>query len=351
MSYKKGAGGEALRPVIFRPLLDAQVPPYTEFIGMENQVSVVFKDGYVELYIHDGYTPGGWLISGVDIGFEDATAIVAVLNKGIKMSTSVDGTTVTYRVGLNLSTATDNIAMIDSSGLRVPKYVLKDCDGNELVSGANVVVCGANVAYGAVEYTLDLGSDAGELGTLPRANIFTAAALVYYNRADEELFRIDITNMLNEILPTISGEYGVQVTKTGPEFVVRAVASEDAGNIAEVHEDGIFVPRLETLVVNTPANYTVLAADIDANGYLGKLLSCSSADAMTITLPAYSAIGRSIIITQSGAGQVTIVGAAGVTVRQASAFISATREQYSYITAVCMGENIFELMGDLAFVE
>lgn len=344
MSYKKGAGGEALRPVVFRPLIDAQVPPYTEFIGMENQVSVVFKDGYVELYIHDGYTPGGWLISGVDIGFEDANAIVAVLNKGIKMSTSVDGTTVTYRVGLNLSTASDNIAMIDSSGLRVPKYVIKDCDGNELASGSNVVICGMNVAAGAVEYTLDLEDTM-------RENVFTEAALVYYNRADEELFRIDVTNMLNEILPTISGEYGVQVTKTGPEFVVRAVASEDEGNIVDIREDGIYVPRLETLVVNTPADYTVLAADIDASGYLGKLLSCSSADAMTITLPAYSTVGRSIIITQSGAGQVSIVGAAGVTVRQASAFISATREQYSYITAVCMGENIFELMGDLAFVE
>lgn len=351
MSYKKGAGGEALRPVIFRPLLDAQVPPYTEFIGMENQVSVVFKDGYVELYIHDGYTPGGWLISGVDIGFEDATSAVIAFNQGIVVASETNGTVITYKVGARIAPNTNNALSITPTGLFVPAYKLKDCDGNVLESGSNVVICSDNIASGSVEFVLDVGTDAGELGKLPPVNIFTSAELVYFNRADEELFRLDVTEMLNEILPNIVGEYGISVTQNGPKFTLRAEASSDEGNITEVRETGIFTPRLETLFVDVPSSYVVTQADIDAPGYIGKLLSCSGAAAMTITLPAYSTVGRSIIITQSGAGQVSITGAAGVTVRQASAFIAATREQYSYITAVCVGENIFELMGDLAFVE
>lgn len=59
----------------------------------------------------------------------------------------------------------------------------------------------------------------------------------------------------------------------------------------------------------TGTTYTLLAADT------GKVVECSNAAAITLTLPANAAVGACCTVVQGGAGQVTITPASGATLR------------------------------------
>lgn len=169
MAFKNNSGFEALRLVVFRPLTDPeQKPPYNEFIGTPNIASLVFKGDHVELYVHDGYTPGGWLVAGstitgasyLDCAGNDLPSgsrvaqcsdlidyIVASADRSTVVAmTSASGVT-TYNIKVGLSHASNNALVLKSDGLYVApaatteSYVLKDCAGENLPSGSKVAAC------------------------------------------------------------------------------------------------------------------------------------------------------------------------------------------------------------------
>ena len=95
----------------------------------------------------------------------------------------------------------------------------------------------------------------------------------------------------------------------------------------------------------TGTTYTLVAGD------LNKLVTCSNASGITLTVPpsVFSA-GNQIHIQPIGAGQVTFAQGAGVTITSTGATSTAPklRAQYSAATLICTASNTFTIVGDLS---
>jgi hypothetical protein len=101
-----------------------------------------------------------------------------------------------------------------------------------------------------------------------------------------------------------------------------------------------------TLNAQTGTTYSLVVGDATY-----KLVTCSNAAAITVTVPpSLFAIGDTINIQQIGAGQVTFAQGAGVTITSTGATSTAPnlRAQFSAATVVCTAANTFTVIGDLS---
>jgi hypothetical protein len=104
-----------------------------------------------------------------------------------------------------------------------------------------------------------------------------------------------------------------------------------------------------TLRAVTTTSDTFVLADLR-----NKLVTYANAAAIAVTIPLNSSVafptGTSINIAQTGAGQITVSGAAGVTIRStgATATTPKTRAQYSAITCVKIGTDEWLCIGDIS---
>jgi len=104
-----------------------------------------------------------------------------------------------------------------------------------------------------------------------------------------------------------------------------------------------------TLRAVTTTSDTFVLADLR-----NKLVTYANASAIAVTIPLNSSvafpIGTSINIAQTGAGQVTISGAVGVTVRStgATATTPKTRVIYSAITCIKIATDEWLCVGDIS---
>jgi len=90
--------------------------------------------------------------------------------------------------------------------------------------------------------------------------------------------------------------------------------------------------------------YTLVAGDV------GKLVTLSSASAVTVTIPpSVFVAGNTINVQRTGAGLPTFAQGAGVTITSTGATASAPklRAQYSACTVICTDSNQFTIIGDL----
>ena len=91
------------------------------------------------------------------------------------------------------------------------------------------------------------------------------------------------------------------------------------------------------------ASYTFVLAD------RGKLVTVSNGSAVNCTVPPNSsvayAVGTSIMVAQTGAGQVTMVAGSGVTLRSSPGL--KLRAQYSSCTCTKIATDEWLLTGDL----
>lgn len=101
---------------------------------------------------------------------------------------------------------------------------------------------------------------------------------------------------------------------------------------------------LPLLNAQTGTAYTLALSDA------GKIVTLSNAGAITLTVPAESttnfAIGTSIDLIQLNTGQVTVAGAAGVTVNATPGL--KLRTQYSAGTCIKTASNTWILVGDIS---
>jgi len=96
----------------------------------------------------------------------------------------------------------------------------------------------------------------------------------------------------------------------------------------------------QTLNTQTGTGYTVLPGDA------GKLITLTNGSpiALTVNTGLGLAAGQRIDLFQNGAGQVTVGGTA--TFRSTPTL--KLRAQYSAATLICLGGDVFALVGDLA---
>ena len=101
-----------------------------------------------------------------------------------------------------------------------------------------------------------------------------------------------------------------------------------------------------TLNAQTGTTYSLVVGDATY-----KLVTCSNAAAITVTVPpSLFAIGDTINVQQIGAGQVTFAQGAGVTITSTGATSAAPnlRAQFSAATVICTASNTFTIVGDLS---
>lgn len=98
-----------------------------------------------------------------------------------------------------------------------------------------------------------------------------------------------------------------------------------------------------SLNAQTGTTYTIAATDKN------KLVTLDNASAITVTVPANAttafATGSQVNIQQIGAGQVTVQGAAGVTINGTG---TKTRAQWSAATLIKTDTNVWTMVGDIA---
>jgi len=92
------------------------------------------------------------------------------------------------------------------------------------------------------------------------------------------------------------------------------------------------------------ADYTLVLADA------GRVIEFNSASNLTLTVPTNASVafatGATVVVTRRGAGEVTVAGASGVTLRS-DASKSKIRSQYTAATLIKIGSDEWMLTGNI----
>ena len=117
-----------------------------------------------------------------------------------------------------------------------------------------------------------------------------------------------------------------------------------ASQVLTASEQNQLATAIIAINAQTGTTYTTVLADD------GKLITCSNAASIALTIPPNSSvaygIGTQINIAQLGAGTVTITAGAGVTLNSAGAKLK-TDAQYAVATCVKTDTNTWFVVGNL----
>lgn len=138
-----------------------------------------------------------------------------------------------------------------------------------------------------------------------------------------------IENVVEDTTPQLGGDLDLN--------------SNDITGAGDISITGTVVAQ-STINAQTGTTYTTVLADAS------KLITLNNAAAITLTIPTNAsvayAVGTKIDLAQTGAGQVTVVGASGVTVNATPTL--KFRAQYSAATCIKIATDTWLLVGDLA---
>jgi hypothetical protein len=187
--------------------------------------------------------------------------------------------------------------------------------------------------------TVATGAGAALLGgvTLSAGNIDTFSVAIDPDTQNEEI--VFITANSSDTFTIVRGQSGSSAISHSGGATVKHVFVSEALN---AFESGLN----ETIPLNaqTGTTYTLAASDA------GDLVTLTNASAITLTVPTNAsvpfAIGTQVTIAQSGAGQVTISPAVGVTVSAADT-ATKLRVQWSAATLIKTNTNNWILIGDI----
>lgn len=134
-------------------------------------------------------------------------------------------------------------------------------------------------------------------------------------------------------------------TVSNPGDITAVTTGTDSGLTGGATSGAVDLKLQLAFNAQTGTTYTLVAGD------LNKLVTCSNASSITLTVPpsVFSA-GNQINIQQIGAGQVTFAQGSGVTITSTGATVSAPklRAQYSAATVICTASNTFTILGDIS---
>lgn len=138
-----------------------------------------------------------------------------------------------------------------------------------------------------------------------------------------------------------TSQIAVAVTLTTPNIgAATGTSLSTSGNITAT---GNVIGHIATNA-QTGTTYTLVAADD------GKVVEVLNASPITLTIPLDSSVpftvGTQIIVLQTGAGQITLAGAGGVTVNATPGL--KLRAQWSSVTLIKRATNTWVAIGDLS---
>jgi len=154
-----------------------------------------------------------------------------------------------------------------------------------------------------------------------------------------------------------SGTTTVQATAVAGTNTLTLPATSNDTLVGKATTDTLTNKTLTSPTITTPTQRLTLNAQTSTSYSLVigdatyKLVTCSNAAAITVTVPpSLFAIGDTINVQQIGAGQVTFAAGSGVTITSTGATSAAPklRAQFSACTVVCTAANTFTIIGDLS---
>jgi C4-dicarboxylate-specific signal transduction histidine kinase len=118
-----------------------------------------------------------------------------------------------------------------------------------------------------------------------------------------------------------------------------------ASQVLTAAEQNALATAMIAINAQTGTTYTTVLTDD------GKLITCSNAASIALTIPPNSSvaygIGTQINIAQLGAGQVTLVAGAGVTLNSSGTKLKL-KDQYAVATCVKTDTNTWFVVGNLS---
>ena len=115
----------------------------------------------------------------------------------------------------------------------------------------------------------------------------------------------------------------------------------DAGPQGIQGVEGPTGPEPSLNVVDNSANSITLS---DANN--NRIVRCTAATAVTVTVPSTLAAGFSCMVIQAGAGQVTFTAGSGTTLNSFGALLR-TAGQHAPASLIRVGSGVYNLSGNL----
>ena len=118
-----------------------------------------------------------------------------------------------------------------------------------------------------------------------------------------------------------------------------------ASQVLTAAEQNALATAMIAINAQTGTTYTTVLTDD------GKLITCSNASAISVTIPPNSSvaygIGTQLNFAQLSTGQVTLVAGAGVTLNSSGAKLKL-KDQYSVATCVKTDTNTWFVVGNLS---
>ena len=251
----------------------------------------------------------------------------------------------------NLATTLGNLASLSGADFTGNVTIDQDLtvDGNFIVNGSNVVVSATQLQ---IEDTLL------QLGHENANNVTDLGLIVSYNDGTQKHAGIvkDVTDGKWKLFDGVTSEPATTVNFGQGSLDVLALLTLEANSItatSDITANGIVfadgTQRLEGVPSRTPIIQKTASYTLSSLTERDNLIEMSNASATTLTIPLNSAvafpIGTSIDILQTGVGQVTIAGDAGVTVDATPGLKLRTR--WSSCTLFKRAINTWVVYGDL----
>ena len=251
----------------------------------------------------------------------------------------------------NLVTTLGNLASLSGAAFtgNVSTTGNLTVDGDFTVSGSNVLVSATQIQ---IEDTLL------QLGHTNANNVTDLGLVVSYNDGTQKHAGIvkDVTDSKWKLFDGVTSEPGTTVNFGQGSLDVLALLTLEANSItatSDITANGIVfadgTQRLEGVPSRTPIIQKTASYTLSSLTERDNLIEMSNASATTLTIPLNSAvafpIGTSIDILQTGVGQVTIAGDAGVTVDATPGLKLRTR--WSSCTLFKRAINTWVVYGDL----
>ena len=197
----------------------------------------------------------------------------------------------------------------------------------EQTDNANIVQAFTEYHYGAdYDGTGDPGGIEGHLTDI-------AADIVTHANASTT-----VHGVTGSVVGTTSTQTLTNKTITSPTISGATITSPTISGAT------ITSPISTIATTTSSASYTLVLAD------QSKMIEISSASATNLTIPLNSSVafptGTSIIVLQTGAGQITVVPTGGVTANATPGL--KTRTQWSMLTLIKRDTNTWVVLGDSA---
>ena len=132
-----------------------------------------------------------------------------------------------------------------------------------------------------------------------------------------------------------------EIPEASPSYWQLIAAKGDQGETGPQGEVGPVGPEPSLNVVDN-AGTSITLADTDNN----KIVRCTAATAVTITVPSTLTAGFSCMVIQAGAGQVTFVAGSGATLNSFGNLLK-TAGQHAPASLIRVGAGIYNLSGNL----